>query len=340
MTWTDLSDDAMAFVIPDNLLIHLESWIASAGGREVSGVGIMEVNAEAKTFTLKKVWLMAAGSVAYTEIPGEQMQKLIKEGVRPDQLKVWWHRHPVGNGIPGPHNWSGTDNNTIREEPFGIDPSMVGWLLSIVRTPRGWVGRYDSHENKQTIHMEVKTGVSQESLEAVAKIIERQVQAETRAAMQKPSGTHGSVPRKSATYVHPGPEKTKKGDGAAAYRRHAVNLQTAHKDQANRKAAVEQLELQHGGFGTDGIHKTSPVEEALQSVGWDRLFYMEVERALRFEAPEFVAFDHSITINEMHAVGLLTQSEVETVLDRIQIKVDMEDPQYLRLIAAWEITDY
>ncbi len=65
-------------------------------------------------------------------------------------------RHPLGNGIPGHHNWSGTDENTARNEPLGSTPEWVKWSISIVRTPHGWVGRYDTYGAKgATVHIEV-----------------------------------------------------------------------------------------------------------------------------------------------------------------------------------------
>ena len=63
--------------------------------------------------------------------------------------------HPLGNGIPGPHNWSGTDEHTCTKEPLGGSPDLIGWSVALVRTPGGWVGRIDNHKTKQTRHLEV-----------------------------------------------------------------------------------------------------------------------------------------------------------------------------------------
>lgn len=52
-------------------------------------------------------------------------------------------RHPVGDGNPGPHNWSGRDERTATQEPLGGVPQLVQWSCSIVLTPKGWVGRVD-----------------------------------------------------------------------------------------------------------------------------------------------------------------------------------------------------
>lgn len=336
MTWTDIVNDELTFIIPDGMLIHLETWISSAAGREVSGVGIMEKDSEAKTFTLKKCWLMAAGSVAYTEIPGAKMVKLIKEGVRPDQLKVWWHRHPVGNGIPGPHNWSGTDNNTIRNEPFGIDPSMVKWLLSIVRTPRGWVARYDSHETKKTIHMSVNTRISPKEHAATANLIEQHAQAEMQANMSQNSGQQVSLPRKRKhQYFKPRPESD-----------------DSDRPKFGGWGEEDQAETDDGYvFKQLGLKKGMPeknispvpipggVENMLKQVGWSRKTYLAVAADLRYEQPEFVAFDHKVTLVAIRRLNLITQTELAQVHQRIQEKVDGEHPEYLALIRNWDLGD-
>ena len=315
--WEDIVDKELTFIIPDGLLIHLETWISSAAGREVSGVGIMEKDPEAKTFTLRKCWLMAAGSVAYTEIPGAKMMKLIKEGVRPDQLKVWWHRHPVGNGIPGPHNWSGTDNNTIRNEPFGIDPSMVKWLLSIVRTPRGWVARYDSHEAKKTIHMSVNTRISPKEYEATASLVEQHSQAEMKANMSQNSGQQVSLPRKRKhKYFKP-------------------------QSESNDGDVFKQLGLEKGipEQNVSPVPIPGGIENMLKVTGWSRKKFLAVSADLKYERAEFVAFDHEVTLADMRKLQLMTQEELEQILLRIQEGVDGEHPEYLALIQNWDLVD-
>ncbi len=331
LSWSDVVDKDLTFIIPDGLLIHLETWISSAGGREVSGVGIMEKDPEAKTFTLRKCWLMAAGSVAYTEIPGARMVKLIEEGVRPDQLKVWWHRHPVGNGIPGPHNWSGTDNNTIREEPFGIDPSMVKWLVSIVRTPRGWVGRYDSHVLKQTVHMSVKTKVSEKQYGAAADLIDRHIQAELQATMVvNQSVPTVTLPRRPGHQYFPPSESSDDS-----------------KVVDSRGQVLNSLGLKKGLDGFRPRHEANAdlapieggVENMLKIVGWSRKTYLAVMADMSYERPEFVAFDHQVTLAAMHKLNLLTQDQLNQVLYYIQERVDANDPQYITLIANWDLAD-
>ncbi len=69
-------------------------------------------------------------------------------------------RHPLGTGIPGPHNWSGTDETTILREPMGSTPSAVNWSISIVLTPGGFVGRIDNYVKGITQHLEVEPNVT------------------------------------------------------------------------------------------------------------------------------------------------------------------------------------
>lgn len=309
MSWTDTVNNDLRFVIPESLLIHLETWVASAGGREVSGVGIMEADAAAKTFTLKKVWLMAAGSGSYTEIPGAKMVELLKEGVRPDQIKVWWHRHPVGNGVTGPHNWSGTDNNTIREEPFGINPTMVKWLLAIVRTPLGWVARYDNHETQTTIHMPVECGISLEEYKSVRSLVEHHLQVETALAMQQGGNGNGqrtTVPLKKK-YNFPSKDKA-----------------------AGAHPVFKQL-------GMEPLSELHTNEKSrLHEVKWEEDTYRRVLEAIEYDLPEFVAFENGVSIYDMHKVGILEDDDISIIERRIQNGIETDDSQYIQLISNWD----
>jgi hypothetical protein len=68
-------------------------------------------------------------------------------------------KHPIGNGVPGPQNWSGTDNATIELAPLGGIPELVRWSVSMVLTPGGWVGRIDNHLTHKTEHLEVSPNI-------------------------------------------------------------------------------------------------------------------------------------------------------------------------------------
>lgn len=135
----------------------LETIGAQTRGLEFSGFGF--VDREPDRFTIYDFVLLDIGSEGYTEIPTSELLKLME---RDDsaKMKCWIHRHPVGNGIPGDHNWSGTDTATIHQYPLGGIPELVKWSLSCVRTPRGWVGRFDNHIKDTTAHLDVFPRIS------------------------------------------------------------------------------------------------------------------------------------------------------------------------------------
>lgn len=306
MTWRDVVSEEYKFVIEPHLLMHLEAWVASAGGREVSGVGTLNQYPEEKKFGLDRVWLMASGSSSYTEIPGAKMAQLIQEGVRPDQIKVWWHRHPVGNGITGPHNWSGTDNNTIREEPFGIDPSMVKWLVSVVRTPYGWVARYDNHEKKLTIHMKVDCGIEREE--------------------------YISVKEMADAYREPPPMTSQPSFAPSRPTKFGPWKKHAEKKAQERLNLKQPQPIPHRRYDEREPRRYS-------GKGLEEGVYERARDALMYDAPEFVAYEFGITIFDMKRAGLLSQDELVEVERRIQENVSDGTPSYMMMIRAWETFD-
>jgi hypothetical protein len=145
----------MRIRLEPDVALKLETITVQARGQEFSGFGFVNVDREHNEFVIYDIVLLDIGSEVFTEIPREKLLALMDH---PDhaKLKCWLHRHPVGDGRPGPHNWSGTDNNTARNTPLGGIPELVGWSISIVRTPLGWVGRYDTYGAKgNTWHLEV-----------------------------------------------------------------------------------------------------------------------------------------------------------------------------------------
>lgn len=150
----------MNIIIPDSLLLKLETWCTTAWSKEVSGLGTIEIKDGDVHVT--GVYALDMGSEGLTDIPPERIVALLGTGVNPAQLKLWWHRHPIGNGIPGQHNWSQTDEDTIQQAPLGSSPELVKWSVSIVRTPFGWVGRVDHYAKAQTQHMDVTQPLSAE----------------------------------------------------------------------------------------------------------------------------------------------------------------------------------
>lgn len=134
---------------------------------EFSGFGFVERFGD--IFVVYDFELLHVGSWGFTQIKPEKTLELLS---RPDadKLKCWIHQHPVGNGVPGPNNWSGMDNKTIAETPLGGIPELVKWSISVVHTPRGWVGRMDNHITGKTIHVPVEPTIS-EGLEEKVKFL-------------------------------------------------------------------------------------------------------------------------------------------------------------------------
>lgn len=129
---------------------YLAACVEASWSKEFSGYGYArKVGPDWEVYDFR---LMDIGSEVFTQfsIPFEELQ-------RPDaaNMKVWIHRHPLGNGIPGPCNWSGTDNRSIAISPLGTSPKLMQWSISIVLTPGGWVGRIDNHLTGKTKHLEV-----------------------------------------------------------------------------------------------------------------------------------------------------------------------------------------
>lgn len=138
-----------------SVAIALEAMAVQAGKLEFSGLGTC--HREDDTLVIDDVHLMHVGSEGYTEISPESIYEYkTKVEAEGREIRVWFHRHPVGGAIPGPGCWSGMDNNTIATTPLGGIPELVKWSISIVRTPMGWVGRVDNHLKKLTWHVEVE----------------------------------------------------------------------------------------------------------------------------------------------------------------------------------------
>jgi hypothetical protein len=148
----------------DEMALLLETIVAETKGLEFSGFGYAKW--EEGALTMYDFVLLNVGSSTYTEIGGEQVMKLAsREDAK--NLHIWVHRHPVGNGIPGYQNWSTTDENTIWQAPLGMDPAMVKWTASVVRTPMGWVGRIDDIGKHITEHVEVMPHITREMFDQV-----------------------------------------------------------------------------------------------------------------------------------------------------------------------------
>lgn len=137
----------------------------AADNKEFSGFGFAERNNG--DLQVYEFVLLDIGSSVFTEIPTE---KILELGQRKDsdRMKVWIHRHPIGNGTAGAHNWSGRDNKTIDKTPLGSPVELMDWSASIVITPKGWVGRIDNHNTNKTVHVDVHPVIKDYFLEVEA----------------------------------------------------------------------------------------------------------------------------------------------------------------------------
>lgn len=142
----------MKIIIEPEVMERLRTF-AIAWPREFSGFGFCRL--EKEVVRIYDFVLLALGSEVFTEIPTKKILALMERSDA-GNMKVWLHRHPMGSGVPGRENWSGTDENTIQTNPLGGMPEMVKWSVSVVLTPRGWVGRIDNHIAHTTVHLEVE----------------------------------------------------------------------------------------------------------------------------------------------------------------------------------------
>ena len=142
----------MKIQLSDTVALKLMTFGNITEGLEFSGFGFVEVKDD--TIFVYDAVILDIGSEVWTEIDPKTLISLME---RPDarNMKLWIHKHPLGDGVPGKHNWSGTDNTTITTAPLGGHPEMVKWSCSMVLTPRGWVGRIDNHLKNITQHIEV-----------------------------------------------------------------------------------------------------------------------------------------------------------------------------------------
>lgn len=155
-----------------------------AGDREFSGYGFVNVENRngQKAFTVYDIELLDIGSPGFTEFGSADILKVLK---REDasRMKLWFHRHPLGTGVPGPHNWSETDNSTCMNEPLGCpDPDRVGWALAMVLTPKGWVGRVDQFKDgsHKVTHIPVHADIDFSFVEKTDKLLKEQIETEKR----------------------------------------------------------------------------------------------------------------------------------------------------------------
>ena len=146
-----MADGIMIFIEP-SVYSQLSYWVSKTR-MEVSG--FFWVRREGNKLIVYRAVLLDKGTEGYTEIPTEKIYALSKD---PDKanMRGWWHRHPMGSGVPGPNNWSGRDTQTILTEPVGNPfPKTLKWSVSIVHTWGGWVGRVDNYLSQKSVHCPV-----------------------------------------------------------------------------------------------------------------------------------------------------------------------------------------
>ena len=153
----------MKILMSPDVYLRLAIIEGIAGKREFSGYGFIDVEEREgeKTFLIYDIELLDIGTAGFTEFDSKDILKVL-EREDASRMKLWFHRHPLGDGHPGPHNWSGTDEDTCINEPLGCpDPMKVKWALAMVLTPNGWVGRLDQFkDNKHKVtHLPVGTDV-------------------------------------------------------------------------------------------------------------------------------------------------------------------------------------
>lgn len=162
----------MHILLEPHVAISLEAMAVQTGRLEFSGLGTCHRDGDA--IVIDDVRLMDVGNEGYTEAPPKEIYDYLQYvQAQNKQIKVWYHRHPMGNGKPGDHNWSGRDVATIKNEPLGGFPHLVKWSVSIVRTPAGWVGRLDDYINNKTYHLEVLGQAPQEVLDRTYELTAR-----------------------------------------------------------------------------------------------------------------------------------------------------------------------
>ena len=157
----------MRLTLSPLVAIELETIANQTRGHEFSGIGKLSKNGNG--MVVEDVVLLDVGSKGLTEINANDLYEVSQmEG----DWRVWFHRHPVGNGKPGKHNWSFTDESTIQTSPLGGIPQAVKWSVSIVRTPGGWVGRVDNHITGKTAHLPVGGQAPERAYERTGKLLQ------------------------------------------------------------------------------------------------------------------------------------------------------------------------
>lgn len=277
-------------LVPDRILAQLETFCATASGREISGVGM--VRYAPPNIEIVEVWALAGGSEVFTQIQPEHLAELLEMGVDLSKVKLWWHRHPVGNGVPGPHNWSSTDENTCTKEPLGSTPDMVKWSVSIVRTPFGWVGRMDDYRKEVAFHLPVQQALSPNDHLAIHAMMPREVYG----------GSATGSSRGTANNTEPDWMRVRGAD---------AKLVKQMQDQAR------QLPLLRSLFPKG--RKAKKVRHMLRTAGVTEGDYAAIRNDLvSGSRPEVVAELYNVDLGLMCDVGIITKGEYNDARFRLK----------------------
>lgn len=109
-------------VIDNDVYRKVMFWIMKAQGKEVSGLGNIQVEKDGVIRVVSAMLLPQVNGATHTDIEPDAVCKAMFElKDSPGELKWWWHSHVMMNVF-----WSGTDMATIRD--FGAG----GWIVATV----------------------------------------------------------------------------------------------------------------------------------------------------------------------------------------------------------------
>jgi len=249
----------MNITMTPDVFLRLSMVESVVGKREYSGYGFVtiEKNGDETYFRVYDVVLLDVGSTGWTEFNSRAILDVLN---REDaaNMKIWFHRHPVGNGKPGPQNWSGTDENTCLNEPLGCpDPDKVKWALAMVLTPGGWVGRLDQFKDgkHKTTHLPVKVEINSDIVQKAKELLEAQVKQEkATVALQIPEL---EAPPEYIDILE-GHAKESDFETAHAEVDEAFSILDVAKFQIKSKDYKEALDSLYWCYGIAEIYKSNP----------------------------------------------------------------------------------
>lgn len=101
----------MKIIFNDIAIEKIRHWVRECS-YEVSGMGLVQIDQETKTFTITDAFLLQqVGGAAHTNIDSAAISQLMDETATLEgHLNFWWHSHVNMAAF-----WSGTDRTTINE---------------------------------------------------------------------------------------------------------------------------------------------------------------------------------------------------------------------------------